>query len=118
MATRWARRTSGEQRDEVDGGGDEKRDEQGAYEPCPGVRDGSGGHPVLSADGHSGGRGGLAPEAVAEAAVDAGCQPGPRKTRPARSRQLPAARRSLAMAAYSWVATRSGLYVAMFLVSP
>lgn len=47
-----------------------------------------------------------------------GCQPGPRKTRPARSRQPVAAFRSLAMAAYSWVATRRGLYVAMFLVSP
>lgn len=43
------------------------------------------------------------------AAAGAGCQPGPRRTRPTRSRQPAAALRSLAMAAYSWVATRSGL---------
>ncbi len=48
----------------------------------------------------------------------AGCQPGPRKTRPARSRQLVAVFRSLAMATYSWVATLIGLNVLMFLVNP
>lgn len=47
-----------------------------------------------------------------------GCQPGPRNTRPARSRQLVAAFRSLAMATYSWVATLIGLNVLMFLVNP
>ena len=45
----------------------------------------------------------------AEAAGRAAASPGPRKTRPARSRQLAAACTSLAIAAYSWVATRSGL---------
>ncbi len=40
------------------------------------------------------------------------------KTRPARSLQVAADRTSRAMAAYSWVATRNGLWVLMFLVSP
>lgn len=86
------------QGDEVRGGRRAERDEEHAREAWV--------HATVSVTG------------VFGAGVCAGCQPGPRKIRPARSRQLPAAFRSLAMAAYSWVATRSGLYVEMFLVSP
>lgn len=48
----------------------------------------------------------------------AGAQPGPRNTRPARSRQLRAALTSLMIATYSWVATLIGLNVLMFFVNP
>ena len=48
----------------------------------------------------------------------AGCQPGRPNTNRRRSRHPVACRTSCQIARYSWVATRSGLYVPMFFVSP
>lgn len=97
---------------EVDGGGEGEggeEGERGAVGEVTAAR-------TVAADGVRGSHAGTVSSAVSGAG--AGPQPGPRKTRPARSRQLRAFLMSLMIATYSWVATLIGLNVLMFLVNP
>lgn len=99
----------------------EQRHQEGLGDGVPDVPAGGQGDEVD--DGREGERSGeqashAATVSSAGSATGAGFHPGPRNTRPARSRQLCAALMSLTIETYSWVATLIGLNVSMFLVNP